>query len=535
MYSRKLYAHLPDNFCPVCKLQYTSPCIPEDSPCLCKSQTRHTFFSNRLVKSPHPPSTSCRSTMHHLSSFQKNSLPHAHSRLCLTFLTCTVCHTVTSPSSLLSFFLAPSSLLVPWKFFLCSSPGKVLYLPITKLKPAPSLPNLGEKTSLSQCVRSKILLWILLGEKPILLAKPLDEGSYHDHPLVTFLSSSCTSLQKWILFVSTNGNASWSSMEIHNPLCWSMEARSLHRTREARFFADPWKPSSSSLIPGSPSSSSPIPGSPSSSSPTPVIPSSSSPIPVSPSSSLLIPVSPTSSSLILVSSTSSLPIPGSPPSSSPIPGSPPPSSPIPGSPPSSSIPESPSSSSLIPGSMPSSLPIPGSPSSSSPIPGSPSSSPILGSPSSSALIPGKPVLFFVDQCKPTVLSVQPWKLSLYWQTFHLNVDPCKSSLFCANFQNSSTSTCVSPSTMTTRNLLTPKNSSIPTIMPSKFTIHWLHIISHTAMSNSWTSWMPLLETVFYTNPLKIRFWTAHPWHYSSACYFSGILPILVKSPLHKPQ
>lgn len=47
------------------------------------------------------------------------------------------------------------------------------------------------------------------------------------------------------------------------------------------------------------------------------------------------------------------------------------------------------------------------------------------------------------------------------------------------------------------------------------TIHWLHIISHTAMSISRTSWMPLLEPVFfYTNPLKICFWTAHPWHYS---------------------
>lgn len=56
------------------------------------------------------------------------------------------------------------------------------------------------------------------------------------------------------------------------------------------------------------------------------------------------------------------------------------------------------------------------------------------------------------------------------------------------------------------------------------------------MSISWTSFMPLLGPVFfYTYPLKIHFWTAYPWHYSFSCYFSGIPPILAKSPLHKPQ
>jgi len=40
--------------------------------------------------------------------------------------------------------------------------------------------------------------------------------------------------------------------------------------------------------------------------------------------------------------------------------------------------------------------------------------------------------------------------------------------------------------------------------------------------------MPLLEPVFYKNPSKNHFWTAHPWYYNFARYFSGIPTILAK-------
>lgn len=149
--------------------------------------------------------------MHQFSSSQKNSLPHAHLWLCFTFLTCTVCHRVPSPSSRLS-FACPH--LLYWsleKSFFALHLEKVFYLPITKSKPAPSS-LIFRKNSPSQCARSKTLLWILLGEKPTFLAKPLEEGNYLHHPMVTFLHPLEQAFRNRFSFVSTNDNASWSIM-----------------------------------------------------------------------------------------------------------------------------------------------------------------------------------------------------------------------------------------------------------------------------------------------------------------------------------
>ena len=166
------------------------------------SQTRHTLFSNCLIKSPN---------FLQINYAPLQFFPKAFSTPCSLK---TLSHMYSLPEYLHPLHSYPFCLphLLYWsleKSFFALHLEKVFYLPITKSKPAPTSPILGKKQglstnpwgggSLSLCARRKILLWILLGKKPIFLAKPLEEGSYLHHPLVTFLLSSWTSLQKWIL------------------------------------------------------------------------------------------------------------------------------------------------------------------------------------------------------------------------------------------------------------------------------------------------------------------------------------------------